>query len=810
MRRLLLAVLMFLVGITAKATITATADVQNFTLSGSDTDANLQWIVSPIDGDVSNGMKLTVSPITTGQTAWVSSTFLADTNFWTPFYATITQQVTGDAHAIGDDIKELEITDVTLTQSLFYDFVELQKLTLNYSNNLTIPNQCFGGCENLWKGGIYVNFSGNNFTLEKEPFYHCSNEMSVYSDSYAVRDAFQNGGYWFSFYYTGPRFAISEDLTNYVWTATSSVDNLQYVVGAINGNPSNGFYLTLQPASGDYAELTSSTLSDATWWEPFFMAKTLELQGTAYTAQNCVKQLSITNVDISSSPESLFADYVELDSVTLGYHSNWYEVVIPSHCFALCSHLAKMKFNFSCNLYINEDALNKTTAYTITTPSATVASILEDWKTQNSAAYTVECTASHVIINNSQASNMIWTGSDVDSNVQFEVGAIGGSPSNGFYLTLSRLDSTQPAAVTNTLMNDPNFWTTFFYNTSYALDGEYHNINDNVKRLTVNDVTLANYLFSNYNVMDELRLNYSYDVTIPSSCFEECYELDTVFVSFTGSSLGIDWQAFNTNRDYVIKTADLAAKRSFARYKNDYDAQYTILYTGETPLSDYYLIISGLNATEQAQWRFAVSETEDNTYELDLVANDLTFPANSTFYVGTLDGTVQLGANYENCMPDRGYWIQLYANGEKQGYPFLSPSYGVSKIIFHDNESEWDKYIEVKGLRCATPTVTFSNGTLQFACDTPNVSYRYNISGGNSNETSQTSVTLDNFTLEVWVTAYMPDGSLEDSESGYASIDINPAGGQGSAQIGDLNGDGVISIADVTNLVNIILGKIKK
>ena len=194
MKKLLFTALMLLIGITAKATITANADFQNYTLSGSDTDANLQWVVAPINGDVSNGMKLTVSPITTGQAAWVSSAFLADPNFWTPFYATITEQATGDAHAIGDDIKEMEITDVTLTQSLFYDFVHLQKLTLNYSNNVTIPNQCFGGCERLWKVGIYVNFSGNNFTLEKEPFYHCSNEMPVYSDSYAVRDAFQDGG----------------------------------------------------------------------------------------------------------------------------------------------------------------------------------------------------------------------------------------------------------------------------------------------------------------------------------------------------------------------------------------------------------------------------------------------------------------------------------------------------------------------------------------------------------------------------------------------------------------------------------------
>lgn len=808
MNKLLFSALMLLIGITAKATITATADVQNYTLSGSDTDANLQWVACPINGNVSNGMKLTISPITAGQSAWVSNEMLASQNFWDTYYATITQQVTGDAHAMGDDIKEMEITNVTLTSSLFQNYSELQKLTLNYDNDVTIPSQCFGGCERLWKDGIYVNFSGSNFTLEKGPFYYCNNEIPVYANSYAVRDAFQNSGYWFTFQYTGPRIEVTADRTNFIWTGVSSMDNVQYQLGAIDHDPSNGFYLILSPYNSNQGYISNDFVNDANFWEPYFESESLALTGNALSAANNIKEITFNNVAINGEVTNLFASYAEIDSMLIDLDNNWIEYWIPEGTFSGCTSLEKVTINFAgTSFWTNTNCLNATANYTIYTNNNTVANALNSYKDDNSAAYTVVCTASHVIIDDSQASSMIWSGSDVDSNVQFELGAIGGNPSNGFYLTLSRLDSTKPATVTNDLRNDPNYWDSYFYMTATAALGQPTYAKENIKQLTVNDVNLAQDLFWDYEVMRGLYLNYTYNATIPQGCFSVCEQLDTVFVSFTGNSLSIDSWAFNTYREYVIKTADLAAKRAFKNYKDNYGAQFTILFTGQVPLSDYYLIISGLNATEQAQWRFAISETEDNAYELDLEANNLTFPANSTFYIGTLDGTIQLGASYENCMPDRGYWIQLYANGDKQFYPFLSPNYGVSKVIFHDGENEWDKNIEVKGLRCATPTVTYSNGTLQFACDTPGVSYRYNISAGNSNETSQTSVTLDNFTLEVWVTAYMPDGSLEDSESGYASIDINPAGGGSSAQGGDLNGDGVLSVGDLTMLANMIVGK---
>lgn len=810
MKKLLFMAIMLLMGVTAKATVTlVSADMTNYRWTVSDTQGNLQYVLEAREGDPSNGFKLTLSQLDPQSgTPYVSNDMCNSQYYWETYYYALTEQQfgQGQGHNLSDDLKELVVDNVTLQSNLFQYYSELKKLTLTYDYDVTIPNYCFAQCEDLWKEGIYVNFTGTNFTLGSDAFYR-NNQFNLYTNSTAVRDAFEYAKYVFNYNYTGPRIAVTADRTNFIWTGVSSMDNVLYQLGAINGNPSNGFYLTISPYNSNQGYISNDFVNDANFWEPYFASESLALTGNAFSAANSIKEITFSNVAVDDQVSNLFANYVDLDSVNFYFDDSWNALWLAPGCFSGCTSLDKMTINFTgSSFYTNSNCLNATANYTIYTNNSVVVSALNSYKNDNSAAYTVVCTASAVVIDDSQASNMIWTGSDVDSNVQFEVGAIGGSPSNGFYLTLSRLDSTKPATVTNTLMNDPNFWTTFFYNTSYALDGEYHNINDNVKQLTVNDVTLVNYLFCNYNVMDELRLNYSYDVTIPENCFGECYELDTVFVSFTGSSLGIEWQAFNTYRDYVIKTADLAAKRAFARYKNDESAQYTLLYTGETPMSDYYLIISGLNATEQAKWRFAVSDDDDkgDVYCIDLVANGLTFPANATYYVGTLDGTLQLGANYQNLMPNKWEWYELVTMDGNQGYYFVSPEFNVGRVVFRN--TDW-KNLSLEPRRCATPTITYSNGTFQFACETPGVSYRYSINAGSYDETSQSSVTLNALSLGIEVTAFMPDGSLDESNPGRASFDINPAGGGSSGQGGDYNGDGVLNVADVTEFVNMILGK---
>jgi len=804
MKKLLFMAIMLLMGVTAKATVTlVSADMTNYRWTVSDTQGNLQYVLEAREGDPSNGFKLTLSQLDPQSgTPYVSNDMCNSQYYWETYYYALTEQQfgQGQGHNLSDDLKELVVDNVTLQSNLFQYYSELKKLTLTYDYDVTIPNYCFAQCEDLWKEGIYVNFTGTNFTLGSDAFYR-NNQFNLYTNSTAVRDAFEYAKYVFNYNYTGPRIAVTADRTNMVWIGVSETDGVQYELGAINGNPSNGFYLILTPYNNSQGYISTEFVGDGNFWEPYFAAESYAVAGTAYQAANCIKQLTFNNVAVDDQVSNLFANYVELDSVNFYFDDSWNALWLAPGCFSGCTSLDKMAINFTgSSFYTNSNCLNATANYTIYTNSGVVESALNSYKNDNSAAYTVVCTASAVVIDDSQASNMIWSGSDVDSNVQFEIGAIGGNPSNGFYLTLSQLDATKPATVTNALRNDPNFWDSYFYMTATAALGQPTYAKDNIKRLTVNNVTLAQDLFWEYNEMKEVTLNYNYDVTIPQGCFSVCERIDTVFVNFSGSNLGIDDWAFNTNREYVVKTADYAAKRALQNYKNYNGAQFTILYTGEVPQSNYYLIINGLTSEEQAQWRFAVDEEKGNSYILDLDANNLTLPANATFYVGTRDGTTQYGASYENYTPGKWDWAELVS----PGYPFLSPQFSVGKFVFHDDG--W-KALEIQPKRCAKPTVTYSNGKLHFACNTPGVTYNYNINFGNNGETTDTEVTLGSYTLYVSVSAYMQDGSLEWSDPAEAQFDITPTGGQGSGVNGDLNGDGVLSVADITTLANMVVGK---
>ena len=807
MKKLLFLAMMLLMGITAKATVTlVSADMTNLVWTVSDTQGNLQYVLEARNGDPSNGFKLTLSQLDPqGGTPYVSNDLLNDQYFWETYFWTLTEQEFGTGYTLSENLKELVVNNVTLQSGLFNSYSELRKLTLTYDNDANVPDNCFGGCEKLWKEGIYVNFEGTNFTLGKSAFNY-NNQFPLYTNSYTVKNAFDNACYNFDFYYTGPRITVTADRTNMVWTGVSEADYVQYELGAIEGNPSNGFYLILSPYNNSKGYISTDFVGDGNFWEPYFAAESFAVSGTAYQAANCIKQLTFNNVAISGEVTNLFASYAEIDSMLINLDNNWNEYWIPEGTFSGCTSLEKVTINFAgSNFWTNTNCLNNTASYTIYTNSAVAENELNNYKNNNSSAYTVVCTASHVIIDSSQASNMIWTGSDVDSNVQFEVGAINGSPSNGFYMTLSRLDATKPASVTNALRNDPNFWESFFYNTSYQVSGEYHSIQESLKKLTITDVDMAQDLFQYYNVIRELTLNYSYDTTIPGSCFSESYELDTVFVNFTGSNLGIDSWAFNTYNNYVVKTASFAAKRAFSQYKNNYSAQYTIMYTGQVPMSNYYLIIDGLTSSEQEQWRFALSEDNENEYVIDLETNNLTFPTNTTFYVGTLDGSISLGTYNQNYAPDSGWGLDLVTLEDGKSYPFLSPNFLVGRITFRDG-GNWQN-IQFDQKRCAKPTVTYSDGKLHFACDTPGVTYRYDVSYGNGGETNETEVTLDSYTISVNVYAYMQDGSLAGSEDTQEQFTITPTSGQGSGQSGDLNGDGVLSVADITMLANMVVGK---
>lgn len=99
--------------------------------------------------------------------------------------------------------------------------------------------------------------------------------------------------------------------------------------------------------------------------------------------------------------------------------------------------------------------------------------------------------------------------------------------------------------------------------------------------------------------------------------------------------------------------------------------------------------------------------------------------------------------------------------------------------------------------KCATPELTFENGKVVCSCETENVVYVYEMALTGSSGTSTDGILTIGNKVVVSVKA-VRDG-WDDSD--VAKMEISPW------QVGDVNGDGTITIADVTALVNIILEK---
>ena len=99
--------------------------------------------------------------------------------------------------------------------------------------------------------------------------------------------------------------------------------------------------------------------------------------------------------------------------------------------------------------------------------------------------------------------------------------------------------------------------------------------------------------------------------------------------------------------------------------------------------------------------------------------------------------------------------------------------------------------------KCATPTITYTNGKVRCTCETEGVTYVYTITPSISTGQSTDGVIplSTSFTVSVKATCE----GYEDSEIATTTVNLS--------QVGDLDGDGELSVTDITSLVNAILGK---
>lgn len=103
--------------------------------------------------------------------------------------------------------------------------------------------------------------------------------------------------------------------------------------------------------------------------------------------------------------------------------------------------------------------------------------------------------------------------------------------------------------------------------------------------------------------------------------------------------------------------------------------------------------------------------------------------------------------------------------------------------------------------KCATPTVTFVDGKLSFACETAGAEFHYTIKCEDAISGSTTETTLPitgKYTVSVYATA---DGYGQ-SDTVTETIELK----NGSGKKGDVTEDGKVDVADINAIVDIILG----
>ena len=128
-----------------------------------------------------------------------------------------------------------------------------------------------------------------------------------------------------------------------------------------------------------------------------------------------------------------------------------------------------------------------------------------------------------------------------------------------------------------------------------------------------------------------------------------------------------------------------------------------------------------------------------------------------------------------------------------------------ASIEAYKNTSPWNKFKEIlkmeEGddpgtLKCAKPTITFSNEQILFGCETEGVEFHYTISSSDAKSGIATqSVAL---THKYTVSVYATKEGYENSETATAELTIKN---------GDMNGDGVITVTDTILLLDEVLTK---
>jgi hypothetical protein len=134
----------------------------------------------------------------------------------------------------------------------------------------------------------------------------------------------------------------------------------------------------------------------------------------------------------------------------------------------------------------------------------------------------------------------------------------------------------------------------------------------------------------------------------------------------------------------------------------------------------------------------------------------------------------------------------LFYNVDKS-IPVYVPADSIELYRTADQWKEFSNVIE-KEDKCATPTISYQNDKLKFECETTGVTFHYRVtSSASEGEGAEVSLPAS-YTVTVYAT-----------KEGYDDSDIATEVIDGRGLKGDVNNDGVVTVADAVTVMDIIL-----
>ena len=104
--------------------------------------------------------------------------------------------------------------------------------------------------------------------------------------------------------------------------------------------------------------------------------------------------------------------------------------------------------------------------------------------------------------------------------------------------------------------------------------------------------------------------------------------------------------------------------------------------------------------------------------------------------------------------------------------------------------------------KCAKPTISYNNGTINFTCSTAGVEFVSSVTSEDVKSYSTASITLSQkYTISV----YAAKAGYDNSD--VATMDIIITGNGQAYVVGDMDGDGKLNATDVVKLVDKIMGQ---